>query len=167
MRLAGRIKLGFYPTPISVVDRIRSFISVPEKLQVSVLDPCCGEGLAVKHLVDGWESETYGIELDGHRAEEAKQNLSHVLKCSNTQTRITNGCFSILFLNPPYDEETFNDGTVASSERKEMLCICHFHRQERYYTEAQGNPRKREDKGRNPSFYSQARDARGMGQIQG
>ncbi len=123
MRLAGRIKLGFYPTPITVVDRIKSFISVPENQPVNAFDPCCGEGLALKHLADGWTCQTYGIELDEHRAEEAKQILNHVLKCSYTQTRITNGCFSVLFLNPPYDEETFSNGTVTSSERKEKLFL--------------------------------------------
>lgn len=114
--------MGYYPTPISIADRIRSFIIAPEH-PVNVLDPCCGEGLAVRHLVSGWEADTYGIELDGHRADEAKQNLNHVLKCSYAQTRITNGCFSVLFLNPPYDEETLNDGTVTSSERKEKLFL--------------------------------------------
>lgn len=122
MRLAGRIKMGYYPTPISIVDRIRSFIFAPEH-PVNILDPCCGEGLAVNHLVSGWEAETYGIELDGYRADGARQNLNHVLKCSYNQTRITNGCFSVLFLNPPYDEETLNDGTVTSSERKEKLFL--------------------------------------------
>jgi len=122
MRLAGRIKMGYYPTPLSVVDRIRSFISIPGQ-KVNVFDPCCGEGLALKHLADGWQAETYGVELDGHRAEKAKENINHVLKCSYTQTRITNGGFSVLYLNPPYDEETLNDGTVTSSERKEKLFL--------------------------------------------
>jgi len=123
MRLAGRIKLGFYPTPISVVERIKSFISVSENQPVNAFDPCCGEGLALKHFTEGWNCITYGIELDEHRAEEAKQNLNHVLKCSYTQTRITNGCFSVLFLNPPYDEETFSNGMVTSSERKEKIFL--------------------------------------------
>lgn len=114
--------MGYYPTPISVVDRIRSYIFAPEH-PVNVLDPCCGEGLATRHLVSGWEAETYGIELDGHRADGARQNINHVLKCSYTQTKITVGCFSVLFLNPPYDEETLNDGTVTSSERKEKLFL--------------------------------------------
>lgn len=114
--------MGYYPTPISIVDRIRSYIFAPGH-PVNILDPCCGEGLAVRHLVRGWNAVTYGIELDGHRADEARQNLNHVLKCSYTQSRITNGCFSVLFLNPPYDEETLNDGTVKSSERKEKLFL--------------------------------------------
>ena len=123
MRLAGRIKLGFYPTPISVVDRIKSFISVSENQKINAFDPCCGEGLALNQLTESWNCATYGIELDEHRAEEAKQTLNHVLKCSYTQTRITNGCFSVLFLNPPYDEETFSNGMVTSSERKEKIFL--------------------------------------------
>ena len=123
MRLAGRIKMGYYPTPISVVERIKCFTAWPEKKPVNILDPCCGEGLAVKHLSEGFNCQTYGIELDGHRAEEAKGNMNHVLTCSYTEARITNGCFSVLFLNPPYDEETLNDGTVTSSERKEKVFL--------------------------------------------
>jgi len=123
MRLAGRIKMGYYPTPLNVIDRIKSFMSVPENQKINAFDPCCGEGLALKHLTEGWNCQTYGIELDEHRAEEAKQNLNHVLKCSYTQTRITNGCFSVLFLNPPYDDETFNNGIVTCSERKEKIFL--------------------------------------------
>jgi len=123
MRLAGRIKLGFYPTPISVVGRIKSFISVPENQSVNAFDPCCGEGLALKHFTTDWNCKIYGIELDEYRAEEAKMVLDNVLKCSYTKTRITNACFSVLFLNPPYDDETLNDGTVTSSERKEKLFL--------------------------------------------
>ena len=123
MRLAGRIKMGYYPTPLNVVDRIKSFISVPENQKINAFDPCCGEGLALKHLSEGWNCQTYGIELDEHRAGEAKETLNHVLKYSYTQTRITNSCFSVLFLNPPYDDETFSNGMVTSSERKEKLFL--------------------------------------------
>lgn len=123
MRLQGKIKMGYYPTPLSVIERIKKFISVPENQPVNVLDPCCGEGLALRNLTEDFYSETYGIELDGHRATKARENLNHLLKCSYTEARITNNCFSVLFLNPPYDEETLNDGTVTSSERKEKVFL--------------------------------------------
>jgi len=123
MRLAGRIKMGYYPTPLSVIERIKTFIACPENQHINALDPCCGEGLALKKLAEGFDCQTYGIELDGHRAEKAKKNLNHVLWCSYTETRISNGCFSILFLNPPYDEETLNDGITTSSERKEKVFL--------------------------------------------
>ena len=115
--------MGYYPTPLSVVDRIKSFVPVPESQPVNVFDPCCGEGVALKHLAEGWDCQTYGIELDEHRAEQAKGNLDKVLKCSCAQARITNGCYSVLFLNPPYDEETFGNGMVTSSERKEKIFL--------------------------------------------
>lgn len=96
--------MGYYPTPPDVAERIGSFLRYPEG-NVNLLDPCCGEGLALSTLADGAHATTYGIELDGHRAELAKQNLDHVLKCSYEDTRISNNAFSCLFLNPPYDWE--------------------------------------------------------------
>ncbi len=49
MRLEAKIKMGYYPTPLSVVDRIRLFLEFPEN-DVSLFDPCCGEGFALKNL---------------------------------------------------------------------------------------------------------------------
>jgi len=117
MRLAGRIKLGYYPTPSSVVERIKSFIRFPEN--ASILDPCCGEGKALQKLAEHTTAKTFGVEIDEHRAEQAKAKLDHVLKCGYEQTRISNGVFSCLFLNPPYDWETEDEG----SERKEKVFL--------------------------------------------
>ena len=113
MRLAGRIKLGYFPTPPTVVERIKTFIKITDG--ATILDPCCGEGNALKQLAEGTEANTYGVELDGHRAEEAKTRLTRTLKCGIEQARITNGAFSLLFLNPPYDWESQEEG----NERKE------------------------------------------------
>lgn len=117
MRLEARIKLGYYPTPISVVERIKSFIRFTD--DNTLFDPCCGEGNALAELAENTSAKTYGIEIDGHRAEEAKTKLHHVLKCGYEQTRISNSCFSCLFLNPPYDWETEDEG----NERKEKVFL--------------------------------------------
>jgi hypothetical protein len=119
MRLEARIKMGYYPTPLSVIDRARYFLLFPED-NVNFLDPCCGEGLALKNLVKGHEAGTYGIELDGYRAEEAKANLDHVLKGSYEDARISNAAFSCLFLNPPYDWDTSGE---PNGERKEKAFL--------------------------------------------
>jgi len=58
MRLAGRIKMAFYPTPLSVIERIKTFIACPENNPINALDPCCGEGLAVKNLFEGFDCQT-------------------------------------------------------------------------------------------------------------
>ncbi len=68
MRHEARVKLGYYPRPLSVVKRVRSFLNFPES-NVNVLDPCCGEGLGLKNLAEGANAITYGIELDGYRTE--------------------------------------------------------------------------------------------------
>ena len=117
MRLEGRIKMGYYPTPLSVVERIKTFIKNTDG--ATILDPCCGEGNALKQLAEGTTAKTYGVEIDGHRAEEAATKLHHVLRCGIEQTRITSGAFSLLFLNPPYDWETGEEG----NERKEKAFI--------------------------------------------
>ena len=117
MRLEARVKMGYYPTPLIVVESIKSFIQFPEG--ASILDPCCGEGDALQKLAEGTGAKTYGIEVDEFRAEEAKTKLDHLLKCGYEEMRITNGIFSCLFLNPPYDWETEED----SNERKEKIFL--------------------------------------------
>lgn len=103
MRPEARIKMGYYPTPLSVVERIKTFLSYPAA-NVNVLDPCCGEGAAVETLVEGVNATTYGIELDDYRAKKAKKSkLDYVLNCGYEDVRISNDAFSCLFLNPPYD----------------------------------------------------------------
>jgi hypothetical protein len=121
MRLKGRIKMGYYPTPISVVDRIRTFLKYSQE-NMNFLDPCCGEGLALKNLAKDYKVTTYGIELDTSRAKEAKENLDYVLHCSYEHTRISNNAFSCLFLNPPYDWESKVEEEI-NSERKEKTFL--------------------------------------------
>src|SRR5574341_926986 len=81
MRLEAEIKMGYYPTPLSVVERIRTFIRFPDD-NVNLLDPCCGDGSGLKNLKGDAKATTYGIELDQNRANKAKKNLDHVLKGS-------------------------------------------------------------------------------------
>ena len=124
MRLAGKIKMGYYRTPDEVADRIKSFFIFPE-VPDTILDPCCGEGLALQRLCLGTNSISYGIELDGHRAEEAKGRNHEVLKCGYEQVRISNGVFSILYLNPPYDDTVADSNFLGNSttERKEKVFL--------------------------------------------
>lgn len=45
MRLEGKIKLGFYPLPVTEADRIRRFLRYAEK-PCAAIDPCIGDGVA-------------------------------------------------------------------------------------------------------------------------
>lgn len=120
MRLEAEIKMGYYPTPLAVVERIRSYLKFPED-NVNLFDPCCGEGLALKKLKGDAKSTTYGIELDQYRVEKAKNNLDHVIRGSYEDARISNSVFSCLFLNPPYDWDIANN--QQTSERKEKTFL--------------------------------------------
>lgn len=109
MRPIATMKMGFYPTPICVVNKIKAFLQFPQG-KVSFFDPCCGEGIALKELAEN--AVTYGIELDHARAELAKQNLDFVISGDFFQTKISNNAFSVILSNPPY----FSDGI----ERQEL-----------------------------------------------
>ena len=44
--------MGYYPTSPVVVERVRSFLRFPTE-NANVLDPCCGEALALRRLTEG------------------------------------------------------------------------------------------------------------------
>ena len=76
--------MGYYPTPPDVVGRIRSFLSYSDE-NVSVLDPCCGEGLALEALGQALTQrsskavQTWGVEISPERAQEATARLDLVV----------------------------------------------------------------------------------------
>jgi hypothetical protein len=122
MRIAGRMKMGYYPTPARVVEYIRGCLSFPPA-PFTALDPCCGEGLALEQLTTGTQALTYGVELDRHRAGEAESRIQNVLKCGVEETRIAHQSCSLLFLNPPYDEATLEEEANSKTERQEKAFL--------------------------------------------
>ena len=79
MRTAGRVRLGFFPFPLSEAQRIRRFLSFPDA-RAAALDPCVGDGLAFAAITDGADVFRYGIELDAYRAEQARERLANVVQ---------------------------------------------------------------------------------------
>ncbi len=114
MRLAGQIKMGYYPTPSRVVELLKKQFFAPERT-IHALDPCCGEGLALESLVRGMSAITHGIELDGARAAEAEKRLRHVIHAGYEEVDVALESMSILYLNPPYDD--------GEGERKELTFL--------------------------------------------
>jgi tRNA1(Val) A37 N6-methylase TrmN6 len=122
MRLAGRMKMGYYPTPARVVDYIKKWLSFPPA-PFTALDPCCGEGMALERLVVGPQAVTYGVELDQHRTDAAQGRIQNLLKCGIEETRIAHRSCSLLFLNPPYDEATLEENSDTKTERQEKAFL--------------------------------------------
>ena len=113
-RLESQAKGQYYPTPTEVVKKLSLRLEAdrlrPDQT-LRFLYPCAGTGAALQQLVKGsFEKagcQTYGVELNAGRAEEAAANLDNVLAADIFHTAIGNDAFSCLFLNPPYD---FNVG---------------------------------------------------------
>jgi hypothetical protein len=122
MRIAGRMKMGYYPTPSRVVEQIRKCLSFPRE-PFTALDPCCGEGHALEQLVVGTQAMTYGVELDEYRAAAAQDRIQNLLKCGIEETRIAHQSCALLYLNPPYDEATLEEDADTKTERQETAFL--------------------------------------------
>src|SRR4051812_26564740 len=112
-RLESTAKMGFYAIHDEVMMMICKYVSAPAGERVNVIDPCMGEGLALKTLAQTLKDRDvrvfpYGIELDTIRFNEAINNLGiekgkglNRFLCGSTQFATvearTIGC---LYLNP-------------------------------------------------------------------
>lgn len=104
-------KGGYYPTPseeMTLVIRRLRFTSVKDSTLVNLIDPCCGEGAALRQLADGLREQgaapvTYGVELEAGRAEAAKAVLDNVIHNGYENVR-TEPRYQAVWLNPPYQE---------------------------------------------------------------
>jgi hypothetical protein len=122
MRLAAQAKMGYYPTPPSVVSLISNILARKGPGKIRLIDPCAGEGYALNQIGESLDAETYGIELDTERGRKAREILTQCLITDYETTRISNQAFSLLYLNPPYDWAVRND-EVSASERYERTFL--------------------------------------------
>jgi hypothetical protein len=125
-RLMASVKMGYYPTDLEHVKYIAQSIEFPEGVTANLLDPCCGCGLALQTLAREHDCNTYGIELDGHRAEEAITRLNRVGFGSYFFSRISQEAFHLILLNPPYMSVMTESGSNARSEKR-FLIDCYNH----------------------------------------
>jgi hypothetical protein len=119
MRLAGRLKLGFYPLPVSEAERIRARLQFSGEF--AALDPCVGDGLAFSRLLESAGALTYGIEIDAYRAEQAGRLGIQVIQANAMDVRCPAESLSLLYLNPPYDFEIGHQG----NKRLELVFLEH------------------------------------------
>lgn len=122
MRSAAKLKLGYYPLASAEAERIRRFLQFPS--QASVLDPCAGTGAALRTITQDAPVLRHGIELDSHRAGEAKRILDHVTQGSVFEAHAPVESFSLLYLNPPFDFE-IGEGR---NQRMERVFLEHVYR---------------------------------------
>lgn len=113
-RNASRTKLGYYPLPEAEASRIRQFLVFGAAS--AAVDPCAGTGAALQALTDASDCRLFGIELDSLRAEAASRVLNQVVHGSAFETHCAVDSFSLLYLNPPYDDEFSDDQQKRRTE---------------------------------------------------
>ena len=130
MRQAAKAIGGYYPTPDRVAAFLASWlVSSTGPGEIRALDPCCGTGRALDLLTQDLSTplRAVGVELNRERAAEAQGTLSRALHADVFKIRCTHQAFSLLFLNPPYDDD-------ASGRREEE----HFLKQTLAYLAPKG-----------------------------
>lgn len=116
--IGNKLMAGFYATPDQVGAQLKQIFQFTNP--GAVFDPTCGKGSILNTLCGDYDFiETYGVEIEKGRADEAKQVLNHVINAPIESMRISNESFSFIYLNPPYDYEISDAG--KSSERKEVI----------------------------------------------
>lgn len=109
MRLAAQMLGGFYPAAEQAIAHAATFLRPPPGEPFTMLDPCAGEGAAIRRLGDCLacpRAMTYAIELDEGRAEVLKAALPEgqvLAPASIFGCRASLNSFSFIWLNPPFD----------------------------------------------------------------
>ncbi len=120
-RLMNRVKMGYYPTDPTNIDLILHGIAFPEDVTVNLLDPCCGCGTALRQMAQGHHCNTYGVELDESRAQQAQLQLHRVGIGSYFHCRVSHEAFHGLFLNPPYLSVMEEGGSRSRHEKRFLV----------------------------------------------
>jgi len=117
MRLAGQAKLGYYPIPPIVVAELVKHLQLRPPVEgklfntCCILDPCAGEGAAIKQIADSIgveDKHVHAIELDPGRSATIKSRIPEARVLGNTSflgTECTGSSFGLAYLNPPFDDE--------------------------------------------------------------
>jgi hypothetical protein len=124
-------KNGYYPTDGETIQRVLNSLVACETGTLRMLDPCCGEGVALaetKHSLGSDRCIAYGIEYNEERAWNGKELLDHCIHGDIHDCVMGARSFGFLWLNPPYGETIANRrGFQEKTDRLEKLFYrkCH------------------------------------------
>lgn len=114
MRLVAQAKGGFYAAPPAAISMAARWLQPLAKQRFAILDPCCGHGAAILQLADALAcpmQDVYAIELDERRGNVVQKQLADERSChvlapaSFFGTGISRKAFSLVWCNPPFDNE--------------------------------------------------------------
>ena len=125
MRLAAQATAGFYPiSPVVVADILKHIYLADKSKDYTILDPCCGEGLAIKQLAEGLgvpQSHVYAVELDLGRWKAAKANMPEAQFCNGPASFMGTQIMRVLVLSgvrqPPVRQRAWGWATGRANVR--------------------------------------------------
>ncbi len=110
-RLASQERGLYVPSPSSIIHLLQQHVQDAGETG-SILDPCCGTGEAAHLLAKlmGKKWRAFGVELDIQRAKAAEMYLGkgNIINAPFQDVHI-DGKADLLFLNPPYDDDHFEN----------------------------------------------------------
>lgn len=115
------IKNGYFPTDSETLARVLQALEAPETGALRLLDPCCGEGVALaecKHHLGGGRTEAFGIEYDEERAWHAKRILDRCIHGDAQDCILGRRQFGLLWLNPPYGDLVADKAKLSNYKGK-------------------------------------------------
>src|SRR5262245_44794861 len=118
-RLASVVKQGYFPAPPEAVAGILRHLRIPDPPpdslsragDINILDPCADEARALVQIAEGLgvsKGHVFAVELNARRAAviaETHPEVRLLGPCSFEATRITRQSLSLVYLNPPFDDE--------------------------------------------------------------
>ena len=121
-RSSSRLKLGYYPLPIEEARRIRTVLA--SLAPYAAIDPCAGAGAALVEVTAGSGAHLTAIELDSDRSASTAAKGITTVHGSAFDCRVPAETCSLLYLNPPYDNEL----GPHSNQRMELVFLEHCYR---------------------------------------
>lgn len=116
-------KMGAYYTDLAHCESIAQMLHFPERDEVSALEPSIGDGKAIITVTGATTNSNikiFGVELNDETFEQTRKNplICELLRADFTEdVVIRRGCFSFCFGNPPYLEDTTEQGNKGRMER--------------------------------------------------
>lgn len=122
---------GYYRTDDETVKRCAYLLDTASS-HFSMLDPCCGEGLAVADVVRQFEQPdtilAHGVEINKDRYLAASDRMSQVVHSDLNEVSLPNRSYGLLWLNPPYGQivtDKAGTGEGKGSDRLEKVFFRH------------------------------------------
>ncbi|WP_127476662.1 DUF6094 domain-containing protein [Sulfurivermis fontis] len=117
------IKNGYFPTDEDTTARILAAVA-PSDRPMRILDPCCGEGVALAEAAHHLEAfgkgnlEAFGVEYNEERAYHAKTLLARCIHADLMDAVIQPRSFGLLWLNPPYGDLVADQAAASAAKWK-------------------------------------------------